>query len=221
MDAAVRRVAAKKLSKTPDIAQALAKPSDTWATDDASCDDHGIGDGNPTVEPEPAECTKRLRDNAWREKDLPGAKRARAVARMSSFVERHYKDKGIPWPIRPPPRESVEAVEDERPYHGGVMNEQVDANKDVEEHGDTSSPISCKTRPMPFRVVMGKTCGGNMTQIPADARSVGARSSGYGRVGFCSSSIITGSGDVELYSRVQQQQQHQAQGRGFDSVSLA
>jgi len=66
----------KKSSETSDIAKASTKPNDTLARDDASCDDHGLGDGNPAVKPEPTECTKRLRDNTWRVKDLPGAKRA-------------------------------------------------------------------------------------------------------------------------------------------------
>lgn len=76
MDAAVRRMTSKKSSKTPDIAKASAKPNDTLERG-ACCDDHGPGDRNSAVEPEPAECTKRLRDNAWLVKDRPGAKRAR------------------------------------------------------------------------------------------------------------------------------------------------
>lgn len=224
MDAAVRRMTSKKSSKTPDIAKASAKPNDTLERG-ACCDDHGPGDRNSAVEPEPAECTKRLRDNAWRVKDRPGAKRARAVAWMSSFVERHYKEKGIPWPIRPPPRENVETVEDECLYNEDDMNEQVDTNKDMSDgegdgsgQGDTCSSISCKTRPMPSRGAMGKPCGGKISQIPVDSRSLGARSS----VGFGSQSIVMDSDGVELYSRLehQQQQQHQTQSRGFDTVAL-
>lgn len=64
--------------------------------------------------------SKRLRDKARRGNDLPGAKRARATAWVSSYVQRHYAELGIRWPPeRPSWREETRVDLDEPGVNDG------------------------------------------------------------------------------------------------------
>ena len=112
----------------------------------ASCSNHATevdeGGGSSVEGTDDATvCSKtRLRDVSSWAKDFPGAKRARAAAWISGFVERHYAELRMPWPIKPPPKASVEIQEkhqtflDQQLFDGGcVSNEGHDDGADDED----------------------------------------------------------------------------------------
>lgn len=56
--------------------------------------------------------SKRLRTKAARATDPPGAKRARAMASVKGYVERHYTALGIAWPPERPTRDDSNGQDD-------------------------------------------------------------------------------------------------------------
>lgn len=63
--------------------------------------------------------SKRLRTKAARASDAPGAKRARAMALVTRYVERHYGELGIAWPPERPTESDHSEVEEGETDGGG------------------------------------------------------------------------------------------------------
>lgn len=105
------------------LAEAVADAAETVST--------------PTVLP-----SKRLRDKAGRGNDLPGAKRARATAWVTSYVQRHYAERGIRWPPeRPRWREETRVDSNEPGVNDGdgLLDDMRDAAAAAAADADTAA----------------------------------------------------------------------------------